>query len=293
LRRHGRIREGNRLQPHDHVVWMGRGSDDLYALATAALAQGARRNEKLIFIAEDPDPGRLQGVGDLDALLTGGQLELAPVDAVYDGSSAFNQTTQLATFEEVLAEALAHGYTGIRVIADNTSLATGDDARFHRWLRWEQVADRFQATSNVTGICYFDSRALSSDRRADLAALHPVRSVTTPPTPFSFVVDGDAISVTGTLDFWSEVSSSACSRPFPTKARWCSISPTRTSSITARCWRSTRRPARPGPCASTAPVPSSESCPRCSRCPTPTFASSSPRSCVPLLLVRLPGRTRV
>ena len=204
MRRHGRIREGNGLQPHDHVVWMGRGSDDLYALATAVLAQGARRNEKLMFIAEDPDPGRLQGVGDLDALLTGGQLELAPVDAVYDGSSAFNQTTQLTTFEGALADALARGYTGIRVIADNTSLATGDDARFRHWLRWEQVADRFQATSNVTGICYFDSRALSSDRRADLAALHPVRSVTAPPTPFSFVVDGDAISVTGALDFWSE-----------------------------------------------------------------------------------------
>ena len=28
--------------------------------------------------------------------------------------------------------------------------------------------------------------------------------MTAPPTPFSFVVDGDAISVTGGLDFWSE-----------------------------------------------------------------------------------------
>ena len=204
LRRHGRIREGNALQPHDHVVWMGRGSDDLYALATAALAEGARRNEKLMFIAEAPDPARLQGVGDLNALLAGGQLELQPVADVYDRSSAFDQTNQLATFEDVHAHALANGYTGIRVIADNTSLATGDDGQFRRWLRWEQVADRFQATSNVTGICYFDRRALSSDRRADLAALHPVRSVTTPPTPFSFVVDGDAISVTGALDFWSE-----------------------------------------------------------------------------------------
>src|SRR5947207_213977 len=126
----GANQKGNTLEPHDHVVWMGRGSDDLYALATAALAQGARRNEKLMFIAEDPDPGRLQGVGELDALLAGGQLELQPVDAVYDGSSAFDQTTQLATFEEVLADALAHGYTGIRVLADNTSLATGDDERF-------------------------------------------------------------------------------------------------------------------------------------------------------------------
>ena len=183
---------------------MGRGSDDLYALASTALAEGARRNEKLMFVADHPDLGRLQEIGDLDELLSGGQLEVQPVEAVYGGSGAFSHTAQLATFEAVLADALAAGYTGIRVVADNTSLATGNDAGFRRWLRWEQLADRFQSTSNVTGICYFDSRKLSSDRRADLAAVHPVRSVTAPPTPFSFIVDGDAVFVTGTLDFWSE-----------------------------------------------------------------------------------------
>jgi hypothetical protein len=183
---------------------MGRGRDDLYALASTALAEGARRKEKLMFVAEDPDPGHLQEIGDLDELLSGGQLEILPVDAVYGGSRAFSPAAQLATFEAVLADAVASGYTGIRVVAENTSLATGDDEGFRSWLRWEQVTDRFQSTANVTGICYFDSRKLSSDRRADLAAVHPVRSVSAPPTPFSFVVDGDAVFVTGTLDFWSE-----------------------------------------------------------------------------------------
>jgi hypothetical protein len=183
---------------------MGRGGDDLYELARAALAEGARRNEKLMFIAEDPDAARLQGIADLDRLLADRQLELQPVEAVYGGSGAFSPTAQLTTFEAVLDDALAHGYSGVRVLADNTSLASGDDAAFRRWLHWEQVTDRFQATSSVTGICYFNGRALSSDRRADLAALHPVRSVTAPPTPFSFVVDGDMVSVTGAVDFWSE-----------------------------------------------------------------------------------------
>ena len=183
---------------------MGRGIDDLYWLATTALAEGAQRNEKLVFVADDPDVGRLQGIPGLDELLSGGQLEVQPVEAVYGGSGAFSHTAQLATFEAVLADALAAGYSGIRGVAENTSLATGGDAAFRRWLRWEQVTDRFQATSNVTGICYFDGRKLSSDRRADLAAIHPLHSVTVPPTPFSFVVDGDAVLVTGALDFWSE-----------------------------------------------------------------------------------------
>src|SRR5216110_696880 len=83
LRRQLRLRTGAALQPHDHVVWMGRGSDDLYSLAATALAEGARRNEKLMFIADDPDVGRLRDVGDLEQLRSAGQLEVHPVEAVY------------------------------------------------------------------------------------------------------------------------------------------------------------------------------------------------------------------
>ena len=140
MRRQLRLRTGAALQPHDHVVWMGRGIDDLYWLATSALAEGARRNEKLAFVADDPDVGRLQGIPGLDELLSGGQLEVQPVEAVYGGSGAFSHTAQLATFEAVLADALATGYTGIRVVADNTSLATGSDAGFRGWLRWWRAA---------------------------------------------------------------------------------------------------------------------------------------------------------
>ena len=30
------------------------------------------------------------------------------------------------------------------------------------WLSWEQVTDRFQCASGVTGICYFDRAAVSA-----------------------------------------------------------------------------------------------------------------------------------
>jgi len=64
-------------------------------------------------------------------------------------------------FEGVLGEALAHGYRGIRVVADNTPLVRGDDESFRRWLAWEQLTDRFQSKSMVTGVCFFDHAALS------------------------------------------------------------------------------------------------------------------------------------
>ncbi len=191
------------LQPHDHVAWYGDGDGGLYAMASAALEAGARRREKLMLVAGEPDADRLLGVHGLDRLLDTGQLELAEIGDVYGDWSAFSAANQLRTFEAVLAAALADGYTGIRVIADNTALVCGDDAGFRRWLAWEQLTDDFQASSAVTGICYFDRSSLSVERQADLAALHPVRSVSSVRPPFTLFSDEDAVAVSGTLDTWS------------------------------------------------------------------------------------------
>jgi hypothetical protein len=199
-RRRSSIDYAGLLQPHDHVAWFGDGARDLYSVATAALADGARRGEKLMFVAEDPDPARLNGVYGLERLLESGQLELVGIDAVYGSGNAFSADAQLATFQGVLADALADGYRGIRVVADNTPLVRGDADSFHRWLAWEQLTDRFQAASMVTGVCFFDHAALSDERKADLAALHPVRSASPVEPPFSLVSDGDGVWVSGTLD---------------------------------------------------------------------------------------------
>jgi hypothetical protein len=204
VRRELTARDPRSLQPHDHVFWSGNGTAGLYDLASAALAAGARRNERLLFVAIDPDAGRLAGVGDLELLLARGQLQLHDVEAIYGAEGTFSHTTQLETFEGVLDDALAAGYSGIRVVADNTPLVadTGEEG-YKSWLRWEQLTDRFQAASPVTGICYFDSDALDDERLADLAALHPVRAANAVAPPFRFFSDEGAVSVTGALDLWS------------------------------------------------------------------------------------------
>jgi anti-anti-sigma regulatory factor len=203
MRRQLSIEDAALLEPHDHMAWYGDGEAGLYAMAGAALQAGARRREKLMFVADQPDPDRLSGVQELDRLLDTGQLELAAIADVYGDWSTFSASKQLRTFEDVLAAALADGYTGIRVVADNTALVREDEDGFRRWLAWERLTDDFQAKSAVTGICYFDRGALSVERQADLAALHPVRSRTSVEPPFTLFVDDGAVAVSGTLDVWS------------------------------------------------------------------------------------------
>jgi hypothetical protein len=152
-----------------------------------------------MFVAEDPDVSMLTGFG-AERLIEDGRLEVVELSAVYEGGTDFSASDLQATFQHVLGAALADGYSGIRVVADNTSLALGDDESFARWLAWEQLTDHFQADSMVTGICFFDRAALSAERLADLAALHPVRRANGHDQPaFSVFVDRDAVLLIGSL----------------------------------------------------------------------------------------------
>lgn len=198
MRRRTSVESAASLRPHDHTVWFGGGQADLYAMASEAFAEGLRRNEKLMFVADEPDASRLRGI-DVESLLESGQLEMADVGDVYGGND-FSASAQLATFQHVLAESLAAGYSGIRVVADNTSLTQGDDASFERWLAWEQLTDHFQAESAVTGICFFDRGALSPQRISDLAALHPVQAQANAATsPFAVFADRDSVMLVGSV----------------------------------------------------------------------------------------------
>jgi hypothetical protein len=55
----------------------------------------------------------------------------------------------------------------------------------------------------VTGVCYFDRQPVSSDRLADLAAMHPVLSADIEAPSFQLYVDGDTVRVSGAVDFFS------------------------------------------------------------------------------------------
>lgn len=200
MRRRMSVDDARGLRPHDHAVWFGDGPGELHAMASGMLAEGLRRHEKLMFIAPEPDPAGLVGLGDVEWLLAKGWLEAVSVESVYGDGRTFSAATQLAAFQSVLSDALADGYSGIRVVADNTPLADGSDEQFERWLAWEQMTDHFQAAASVTGVCFFDRTALSRQRQADLAALHPVRGAGTVEPPFSLFVEGDAVLVVGSLD---------------------------------------------------------------------------------------------
>ena len=196
MRSHGTRFECLRLRPHDHVGWVFSGQAEFDALAGPFLAEGADRGERLIYIAADPGPAvaaRLRGALGPNAV------QVASIAEVYGASGIVDAAAQRATFAAALADAVAEGYSGIRVAADNTPMVT-DDQRMAAWVRWEIIADRFMSENPVTGLCAFDGNKVDVNRLRHLATLHPLFPADRPVPQFRLFADDGNLCVEGRID---------------------------------------------------------------------------------------------
>lgn len=173
MRTTGLVEDSASPAVHDHLAWSGHG--------TAGLASTARRvfgpaspGERLVLLTGDGSGCGIEE--DYAADLASGRLLLmsaaetfAPVlDGVADAG-----VEQLRAFDAVVGEALASGYSGLRVVADTTEMLAGTDEQVSNWLAWETMTDRWQARQPVNGNCYFDVARLAPDRLRAALRRHP------------------------------------------------------------------------------------------------------------------------
>ncbi len=196
MRTYGIRYECLRLRPHDHIGWVFSGQAEFAGLARPYLAEGAGRGERLMYVAADPER---QPIGGLREVLGRDALQVASIAEVYGASGIVDADRQRATFEAALADALAAGYSGIRVAADNTPLVS-DDQRLAAWLRWEIVADRMMSEKPVTGLCAFDQSQVDVDKLRHLSTLHPLSPAASPVPQFRMFSDTGNLCVEGEID---------------------------------------------------------------------------------------------
>jgi len=178
------------------VGWVFTGQAEFDALVGPFLAEGADRGERLMYVAADPAPAaaaRLRGALGRDAV------QIASIAEVYGASGIVDAAAQRATFAAALADAIAEGYSGIRVAADNTPMVT-DDQRMAAWVRWEIIADRFMSENPVTGLCAFDGNKVDVNRLRHLAMLHPLFPADRPVPQFRLFADDGSLCVEGRID---------------------------------------------------------------------------------------------
>lgn len=196
MRNHGPRFQLLRIAPHDHVGWLFSGPGEFAALAESFLAEGASRNERLMYVAEDPD---VAVFGEWTETLHPGTLTAVTVAEVYGESGIVDAPKQRATFAQVLADALAEGYSGLRVAADNTPLVL-DQERIEAWLGWEIVADHFMSENPVTGLCAFDSVRVNLNALRHLATVHPLWPADGPGSQYRLFSQDSALWLEGEVD---------------------------------------------------------------------------------------------
>ncbi len=184
------------MRPHDHIGWAFAGPDEFADVAGDFLREGRDRGELLMFVAAEPSQ---EAYARLIASFGASELGVASIADVYGASGIVDAAAQRATFRGVLDQALADGYTGIRVAADNTPLVQTPE-RFKAWMHWELVADEFMSANRVTGLCGFDRTAVNVDTLRHLVTLHPLSSAAAPVPQFRLFVDTAGLCLEGDID---------------------------------------------------------------------------------------------
>lgn len=110
---------------------------------------------------------------------------------------------QVEAYAAATADALAAGFTGLRVATDVTSLV-GTPTRLDSAARYEHKADRLMVTAPLSGMCGYDRSVLGAGVLAQLASMHP--AATASATPFRLhasTTSGCAAAIGGELDVTS------------------------------------------------------------------------------------------
>lgn len=196
MRNLGTCYELVRTRSHDHIGWVYSSGADFLDLAMQFLSPGVQLRERMMLVVEDPESEALR---PLRTALRASGVQVSSVADVYGPSGLVDPHQQEAVFTTELTKARADGYSGIRVVADNTPLVL-DDAQMAAWVKWEIVADRFIAGHGVVGLCAFDANRVDVDRLRHLSTLHPLSSASCPKPQYRMYADGDALRLEGDVD---------------------------------------------------------------------------------------------
>ncbi|WP_234359422.1 MEDS domain-containing protein [Plantactinospora sp. BC1] len=164
--------------PYGHVCWS---YDDPAAFDQRArrfLAEGLAAGERVWYVLPGkPEPvvERLAGLVEFADALRRGAAEVVALDSTYPGD-VIDPMEQVRRYTAATEAALAAGYTGLRVVADATSLVR-TPAQLAAFARYEHVIDRYMRVRPLSAMCAYHRPELGDRTVADLACLHPVSNV--------------------------------------------------------------------------------------------------------------------
>lgn len=160
----------------NHICWTYDAVEERDRILVDFLMDGLARGERTLYYghdgSEDTIAQRLADLGlDLAELGARNALRFGDSRDAYAPGGEFDPDARLAEFEAAAEAALAEGFTGLRVAAENTWLL--DDAEICRaWPSYELRADLLTARLPIIGMCAYDLNEIHFDAVPLIAGLH-------------------------------------------------------------------------------------------------------------------------
>lgn len=189
---------------HDHVCWPYDDPAEFRTQAVGFLSDGLALGQRAWYVAEpDTDElrGHLDGLPGVAEALDRGALQLCSIGTTYRSGQVVVPADQVAAYAAATDQALADGYTGLRVAAEATPMVRTDEA-LEAFCRYEHLVDRYMAARPFAAMCAYDRQELSGEAIGDLASMHPASGPDA--APFRLYATSESeVALAGELDLES------------------------------------------------------------------------------------------
>lgn len=204
MRRQGFVDSPDDVGANGHACWSFHDAeDDLCAAAGPFLTEGAALGQALLFVGGPEAEQAVRTVEPMRSMVARGLLQVVPFEDVFPGGRRRAHVDQWTALTDVLEFFRRAGYTGVRVLAEVTSLADPDDNGLAHAL-WESYADSRMAGTTLAALCCFRREALSTTTLTTIASAHPVVDRRLADlVPFRLFGNGDTLVIEGELDAFS------------------------------------------------------------------------------------------
>ncbi len=202
VRNHGNVASAAGISAGDHVCWAYETDEDFFAAGAAFLADGLAAGERLVFTASLTPAELAARIGPLglDPDLAGERaLLLRTSGELYSPEFHNTPAGSMHAFEQLCTQAIADGYSGVRVLGESTRLVA--DRSYLGQLRHEHLAEaRMAGGLPLTALCAYNRRVLGDGGIADIAALHPLVHGPASLSERHLFFDGETLVLTGYVD---------------------------------------------------------------------------------------------
>ncbi|MGB9775377.1 MAG: GAF domain-containing protein [Anaerolineae bacterium] len=164
--------------PRSHICWFYETEEEHRALITPFLLQGLEQGERVVYITDAHSAETIleylrDGGVDGEAAIARGQLLFRTAQETYLQNGRFDPDRMLALLQAETEQALAEGYTGLRITGEMTWALRGMPGTEQLPL-YEARVNALLPNLPFIGLCQYDRRRFGPEALLDLLWAHPL-----------------------------------------------------------------------------------------------------------------------